>query len=265
MTLREIPQNDLAHIRHENPGFCASETVLLVSTPRSGSTMLSTSIDPVAGCPMAEYFQPYEIIPYLEQVRRKQVCSGLLGRYRFSPRKYADYLANFRSGESRVLAVNFHASHIPIYDQVAPYLPKTRSLAILLRRDIVAQAVSYYIAGQTRKWSSNYAAQAAEPSYDRKGVGTCLETLVRGTEENIARFTPMGAELLFYEDGLSSERSFAARVGLPEAKAAGNLQTKRQGNALNAQFAARFREDIADKTDGFADVLRGYEAQFGVV
>lgn len=257
--MTDIPQNDLAHIRHENPGYEARETVLLASTPRSGSTMLCTSIDPVAGCPMAEYFQPYEIIPYLKAVRRKQVCWGLLGRYRFSPRKYARYLATHRSGPSGVLAVNFHASHLPIFDQVQPHLPRTRSMGVLVRRNVIAQAVSYYIAGKTRKWSSNYAAQAADPDYNRAELGACLKTLIDGAQTNLDRFVPMGAEILYYEDCVKAGTSYAEHIGVAGVQKADAVQTKRQSNALNAALADRFRDEIADHKDGCADLIRAYE------
>ena len=153
-----IPEGDLAHVKYENQGYRATETIVLFSTPRSGSTMLSTDIDILDGGAMAEYCQPYQIIPYLMKMR-PQIKSG----EQLSLSEYANYLARQRSGRSNKLCINLHASHVEIYKKLSVYLPPVTRKFILLRKDIIRQAVSYYIASATEEWSSKYRSQKKYP------------------------------------------------------------------------------------------------------
>lgn len=261
MTLIELPKEDLAHICHENPGFQAEEMIFLISTPRSGSTMLSTSIDSVEGCPMGEYFQPYEIVPYLKQVRRKEICNRFLRPGTLSSKKYAHYLTNYRSGVSKVCGVNFHASHRPLYQRLCPYLPKARNTSILIRRDIVAQAVSYYIASKSKKWSSKYKAQTDVQDYSHDEIGVSMVTLMDGVVANLENFEDLKPNILFYEDIVEDVTAYASLVGLP-ASTKNEVRTKKQSDKRNDAFIARFRDEMSDE---FKARLVDYENRFGQV
>ncbi len=123
-----IPENELAHVNFENPGYVAKETIILFSTPRSGSTMLCTDIDPNFGAPAQEYFQPFQILPYLLK-SRPSIANGEL----ISSKRYAEYLMRYRSGPSEKLFINLHASHIKLFCKVEKNLPRIANFFYLGR------------------------------------------------------------------------------------------------------------------------------------
>ena len=149
--MSKLPKYDLANIKFENANFTAKNHTLLVSTPRSGSTFLCTDIDYLDGGAAAEYCQPYQIIPYLMKKRKQIVKDGEL-----SYENYGNYLSNYRSGKKEKLFINIHSHHFHIYQNLKPFLPDLNKVFILYRKNIMKQAISYFIAKENNQWSSNY-------------------------------------------------------------------------------------------------------------
>ena len=232
-----IPDGDLAHIQYENKGYCASETILLISTPRSGSTMLCTDIDVEDGGPMAEYCQPYQIIPYLMQAR-PLIKSG----EKLNFPRYADYLKNFRSGRSKKLFINIHASHIDIFKQLQPFLPPVTGMFILLRKDIIKQAVSYYIASATGNWSSKYGKTDESLLFDSVAISQKLSAIYEGVKKNFEEFSA-SSKIIFYEDYVVKKQSFARMNNLKQSQNHRTI-TQRQATEINASFVRQYREHI---------------------
>ena len=230
-----IPTGDLAHISFENVGYCASETILLISTPRSGSTMLSSSIDVLDGGPMAEYCQPHQIIPYLMKMR-PQIKKG----DKLNPPAYAKYLITLRSGEAKKLCINIHASHIEIMQTLQPYLPTITRKFLLFRRNIIEQSISYYIASVTGCWSSNYNSKVDVVPFDPPEITKKLLSIIQGVKKNIDVFGT-SSEIIFYEDYVAKKLSFARMNHLKQSMD-GTTATAKQSTKINADFIETYHE-----------------------
>lgn len=199
--------------------------------------MLCTNIDCKDGGAAAEYCQPHQIIPYLMNERPWVARDNKLNM-----RDYADYLMNYRSGASQNLFINIHASHVSIYDRLSGHLPELKSAFLLFRRNIVAQAVSYYIASETKVWSSGYeASDAAEPEFDYAKIRERLLALIQGCFDNANRFASLNPQVIIYEDYLEQKMSFARLNAVASASDA-TIITKKQSTGVNRAFAERFLE-----------------------
>jgi LPS sulfotransferase NodH len=254
-----IPEGDLAHIRHENEGYCATETLLLISTPRSGSTMLSTDIDVLYGGPMAEYCQPYQIIPYLMKLR-PHIRSG----EKLSLPAYAEYLKNFRSGKSQKLCINIHTSHIKIWKLLHPYLPPVTKAFILVRRDIINQAISFYIASKTGIWSSSYGKINHSLPFDPSEITQKIVAIYQGVKQNINEFATT-SDVIFYEDYVKNNWSFAAMNNLKSASDS-SVITKKQATDLNAHLARTYAEYITHSdNEEISHLIKNYSKLIGDV
>ena len=251
-----IPEGDLAHIKYENIGYCAEETILLISTPRSGSTMLCTDIDVEDGGPMAEYCQPHQIIPYLMQ-KRPQIKSG----EQLSLPRYASYLKNFRSGRSQKLCINIHASHTNIFQRLQPFLPPITKKFLLIRKDIVKQAISYYIASATGNWSSSYGRTNDALKFNASEITKNIVTIFQGVKKNIEMFST-STEVIFYEDYVDNEISFANMNNLIRSQ---NHRTRTQQQATNLNTA--FKRDYIEyvKKTGNEDIMNLFECYSDLV
>lgn len=252
-----IPDGDLAHIKYENSGHCAEETILLISTPRSGSTMLCTDIDVEDGGPMAEYCQPYQIIPYLMR-ERPQIKSG----EQLSLPHYASYLKNFRSGRSKKLCINIHASHTTIYQHLQTFLPPVTRKFLLIRKDIVKQAISYYIAGATGNWSSSYAQTNDDLQFDPKEITKRMVTIFQDVKKNMETFST-SAEVIFYEDYVDNKMSFAKINNITRSPNR-EIRTQRQATDLNAKFKQDYIEYVGkNNIEGIMNLLGSYSDLVG--
>ena len=94
--------------------------------------MLSSDIGTLDGGPMAKYYQPYQIIPYLMKMRPQ-----IKSRDRLSPPAYVKSLLNLRSARSNRLCINVFASHLEILEKLQPYLPPITRKFLLVRKDII--------------------------------------------------------------------------------------------------------------------------------
>lgn len=242
-----IPEGDLAHIKYENEGHFALGTIVLFSTPRSGSTLLSSEIDTLDGGPMAEYCQPFQVIPYLMSVRPQIATGGQLDR-----QAYAKYLTHLRSGSSQKLCIKVHASHVSIYKSIRAYLPKVERQYLLLRRNIIAQAVSYYIASQTGRWSSSYKRTNRIVRFDAAGITRCLLAIIKGVQKNLETCS-MSSQVIIYENYLYGNQSFANMNGL-KCSADEKVVTKKQRTNINDAFENKYIDLIQSRN--YANVLR---------
>lgn len=252
-----IPEGDLAHIKYENLGYCAKETILLVSTPRSGSTMLCTDIDVKDGGPMAEYCQPYQIIPYLMQ-NRPEIKSG----EELSLPRYANYLKNFRSGRAEKLCINIHASHTEIYNHLQPFLPPVTRKFLLLRKDIVKQAISYYISSATGNWSSSYGRANETLKFNPTEITNKIVAIFQGVKKNI-EIHSTSTEVIFYKDYVDNKTSFA-KVNNIRRSQSREIRTQRQATNLNNIFNRDYIEYIEkNKNENIINLIESYSNLLG--
>lgn len=216
----------------------------LCFTQRSGSNHLARELRRTGclGAP-AEFFD-YEAEMF-GHVRRFQ-SENL--------RHYVTQLAAATATANGVFGTKLHASGW-LWLQRSSLRNWLRDLPAILtfRRDIVAQTVSYQIAFRTEAWQSEMPAKG-QPQYDFDEMLTALRSL-----EDNNRFwaawalqRPAPVIVLAYEDFAPNPGPFVAHIAqalnvdLDPALADRSLQgLSRQATDLNADWAARFRSDLA--------------------
>lgn len=238
-----LPKYELANTRYETPRYKADRHILLVSTPRSGSTMLCTDIDYKDGGAAAEYCQPYQIIPYLMKKR-----TWIVENNELNYSKYAEYLINYRSGRKKSLFINIHSHHYKIYKNLNMYLPKLDKIYILFRENIIAQAVSYYIAKETSNWSSNYKNKKISLDFNYEQIKYQLEQLIDGSFNNVMNFKNYSCNHVLFENYLEKKLSFAKLNNVNQTKNQ-KYQTKSQQTNQNNEFIFKFNQLLEKEKD----------------
>lgn len=164
-------------------------------------------------------------------------------------RNFPDYIRHFASKHPRH---GFKAS----VDQIAMLYrfgitrmyPSVRVLHIQ-RRDLLAQAVSYSIADQTKQWISKHRKQA-EAVYDRTDIDNRI--LGFSNQNGAMRVAPQvfgfEYECLDYEDlsenALGTVKRACRFFGVKPPGALGAPWIERQANEVNRSFIERYRRDI---------------------
>lgn len=220
---------------------------LLATTPRSGSHFLGTLLraSGTMGFPL-EYFHPGNLATW----RRQAQAAG-----------HADvlsFLESIRTSGNGCFGVKAHYPQLPIVLGVVPLerLVSDWRILHLRRRDVVAQAVSLAVAGQTGSWIAG-SAQQAEPEYRFEDIDRGLRQLVAeeaGWQHFFAVHDLRPLELVF-EDVLADRghalQEIAGWLGVvPPSEVPGPV-TERQGDDLNARWQAQFLEDA--RTRGSRD------------
>jgi LPS sulfotransferase NodH len=241
-----LPPEDFADARFDRETGVAPRTLLLIlSTPRSGSTLACNILHQAGHCTAHEYFQPFQVRP------------AMAARWGLADSDDAGYvaaLARWRTSPGGVLGLNLHAHHLPGFERARPFLPasiRTVRYLWISRRDKLAQAVSYEIARQTRQWSSAFD-KTQEPDYDHDRIQRALTDL-EGSDAAIRRHLWRRGQFirpLLYEE-FSRDPGLVLKAAGSSAPVAAAASIQRQGGALNAAMIERFRREQA---------LRGGEA-----
>jgi trehalose 2-sulfotransferase len=142
----------------------------ICSTPRSGSHMLGQLLYATGkmGCPL-EYFNPGNLVRW--QARAQVAGAGDLIRF----------LQGIRTSPNGCFGVKAHFTHVPA---LAQYIPLgdfvTRFTHVhIVRRDLLAQAISFARATQTGQWISRTSASDRTATYDGPLIRRCLVELAR--------------------------------------------------------------------------------------
>jgi LPS sulfotransferase NodH len=230
------PQYDTAE---ETP---TTDVVVLLSTPRSGSTLLCELLRLNAGCLAHEYFQPFQYMPILAD---RWGCRH--GRT-FDEAAYVSALRRHRTLGNGWLGINLHGSHLRHFRRMEAHLRDVRFHYVhLVRKDQIAQAISFEIAVQERKWSSEFASRAtAEYSFPRilrmlgviQNQNAVIESylLARGESFQTVTYEDLAAKP---EDVL---RRFACIPPGRDLSVVPNLC--RQSDGRSAEWKRRFAEDV---------------------
>lgn len=157
-----LDDNDFIHAKFDNTEDHNGpfHLVLIVSTPRSGSTMLSSLLyENGIGLPH-EYVQPYS---YLQLISKRAQKDD--GPPDFE--KLADFLIRKRT-RNGYLSINIHGHHYQNWIRLKPFLIDRsgcvpRACLHINRLSFIDQAVSYYIAHATGNWG-NFSKNAGRPS-----------------------------------------------------------------------------------------------------
>lgn len=146
------------------------------------------------------------------------------------------------------------------------YLPVT-SFVLLLRRDIVAQAVSGVKAKQTGRWHSNQKSRS-EPTYDAEKIARYITTVLTGINKLrcYAERSRRPWRSAVYEDFAEGDFGLVMAacdaLGVPRRAAGAQIRpmpVERIGDATNEAWAAQFREEMDAST---REVIERYLAGF---
>lgn len=232
------PQYDIVH------GSATTDVLIILSTPRSGSTLLCELLRLNEVCLAHEYFQPGQYMPILAE------RWGCLRGDTLDEASYVANLRQFRTYRNGWLGVNLHGSHLRYFVRMEQHLKDAHFHYVhLVRRNVIAQAVSYDVASQTRQWSSEFAA-AASPEYSFEGIAKKLRRVQSQNALILAFMLGRGVEwrTLCYEDLVDSPATILR--GLPclsqEQPARAVPTLRRQAGGLNADWMARFAEEFVE-------------------
>jgi LPS sulfotransferase NodH len=133
------------------------------------------------------------------------------------------------------------------------YLHKTVYIR-LLRRDIIAQAVSRAKASQTGQWHSHNK-PTQEPVYDAQRIATSVRTLVVGVEQlrAYAESTGRPHAIIIYEDiaagGVAAVKAAGDRLGLPQRDLGSDGEllrpVEKMGDEVNDEWKERFLKEMS--------------------
>lgn len=242
---RAIPNSDFvspAFDRTANDNS-PSRMVVILSTPRSGSTYLCELLHRAGFCTAHEYFQREQYLPLLAE-RWDCIDDG-----RVSWSRYVRALERHRTSGEGVLGVNVHGAHLRRFIAALPYFSApTVAYLWLRRRDKLRQAVSFAIARQTERWSSNFEARA-QANYDYDFIRRRLK-MIHSHEDTIAAFLharKLTHDVIDYEELVSNPRATVQTtlgVDIVETSTTDVHALRPQGNATNDAWVSRFANDI---------------------
>lgn len=239
------PEYDLAN------GMELKRVLLLISTPRSGSTALCDYLYRGSGIVAHEYFQPFQYMAALAE-RWSSIEID-----RIDPKRYMTALVANRTSKGGVLGIKLHGSHISIFQFFRRYLAQDIPLhALYLKRhDKIAQAVSYFIAAETGKWSSHFDSNSKLPKYSFSGIKAKLTSILN--QEKRAEFfladSNVMSHTIYYESLVSGEEEvpdFLRDIVLGETLGFASSRTRKQSGLLNMIFADRFVRDLLVRAEG---------------
>ncbi len=240
---RKIPEADFVDRNYDAEYLQSPKGMFfLLSTPRSGSTVICDLLYKSGFCLAHEYFQPYEYLPILAS-RWDCLQEGILDK-----EKYTNQLIRFRTLKSGWLGINLHGHHLPIFCEFKKYFPRSKRIFVRIRRrDIIAQAVSYEIASQTGRWSSEFHTEVTpEYSFDKiKNKINSIEHQNLITDIFLSLLNENVIEL-FYEDFIMNP-SLALSSIIPEEfhkKVIIEPTLKKQSSKFNKVWIDRFSKEF---------------------
>jgi len=239
-----LPEDDFANGQFDRDVGTPPRTLLLIlSTPRSGSTLACDLLHQAGVCTAHEYFQPYQIRP------------AMIHRWGLTEEDDAGYcaaLARYRTSPNGVLGINLHLHHLKYFERAGHCLPDTiRTVRYMWvsRRDKVAQAVSYEIARQTGQWSSAFT-KTRDAEYDYERILGRLRFL-QAADRSIRRYLWRRGQFmrpLLYED-IASDHDLVLKAAGSDARVSRPPAIGQQGGTVNAEMIARFRQDHSPRHD----------------
>lgn len=219
-----------------------SKVLIIASTGRSGSHMLGHALheNKNFGFPL-EYVNPGNIAEWKRRLGKddfKEVLSEIQQR---------------RTSQNGVFGIKIHYSHIKMFggfDQLKEMFPDA-FYVLLTRKDVLKQAISLSIAGQTGVWISGQEPVTDNPQYNFKDIDKCLsETICENASwryilaANKCNHIEMSFD--FVRNNLASSIEQIAKFmdievaldSIPKEQI-----TKKQSNNINNEWEKRFLSD----------------------
>ncbi|WP_413167431.1 Stf0 family sulfotransferase [Capilliphycus salinus ALCB114379] len=234
------------------------KTYVICTTARSGSNLLC---DLLASSKMMG--NPKEVLNVDSMLRPYCEKNGLFEQNsQVSMTTYLDHIVNSLSSKNNVFGMK------ALFDQLEPFLRleavkellQTSKFIWLVRRDLVAQAVSMYIARVTNEWTSMNEKQNQEKEnksrrddvqYDRDKINHFMEYLTQQNLKLLDFFAINQIDYLqvYYEDILVNPNQICQEickfcdVEVEHEFSIDSASFKKQGNELNEKLATKFRQE----------------------
>jgi LPS sulfotransferase NodH len=229
---------------YDQPDYHGSiRSYMICTAPRCGGTLLSSLLQQ-----SAQLGVPHE---YLHV---DSAALNLQERWQLpTPLKTSDYLAQCykkRTTPNGVFGIKIHYNQCHKFQKDGYFVEflKTVKAAILVRRkDILAQAISFAIAHQTRQWFSTQTPEQ-KPRYDEKLIRNAVDEILMqyAAWEKFLAFNQIPTHHIYYEDFLldpaPTGQWLADQMGVQLDRAFSIEQSplKKQANQINEEWTARF-------------------------
>lgn len=238
---------------------------VLLSTPRSGSTLLCQKILENTGIVCHEYLQPYQYMPSFFQQYGGHICNDSVS---IDLREYLQHLVALRAKKS-VLAINLHVSHLGIFEVCFPLLRSLYgdiSIARhgITRKDLLMQSISYWRARREKTWSKSARQEDSSSTFSledysyneisrlRMRLSRQRKVIKSLHEEGVIQYLHEYED--FCRDSTMSMRKISEHLGFEmrnrgdvRSEREGSFRLKKQRDELNVQLASRFRSEDSYK------------------
>lgn len=220
-----------------------SKILIIASTARCGSHMLGHALYKTNrfGFPL-EYANPVNLPEWKRRLRIDDL-QGVMAE-----------IQRRRTSPNGVFGIKLHYTHIKQFggfDNVINCFPNAHYI-LLLRKDLLEQAVSLSIAGQTGVWISGQKAVNDNPQYDFSHIDMCLrETILNNSSW---RYTLAASGCNYIEMDLNDVRhnlvqsinDIASFIGIEidPSEIPPEPVTKKQSDLMNAEWAKKFISDF---------------------
>ncbi|QEP42038.1 hypothetical protein D5085_02110 [Ectothiorhodospiraceae bacterium BW-2] len=232
-----IPDNDFVQPEFDyNSNVKLEKIVIIVSTPRSGSTWLSDILYRSGICLPHEYFQPFQYMPFLFNVWNCNDKNKI-------EEDYVNNLIKHRTSSVGVLGINLHGSHLPLFMKYWPYFPSVDTVFIhLTRRDKIKQAVSYYHASVSGEWSEHYAKNNDSIAFNFKLIKNRLNKIQHWEAVSLAFFYKykINFDSIVYEDLVVDPVLYLKKYGVSDFQSKLNRQSDIKKEELYEKFIDMF-------------------------
>lgn len=245
-----IPNVDLIQARFDRADCPEARSLLLIlSTERSGSTLLCEQLAALDHCYAHEYFQASQ---YLQILTERWSC--LDGDY-VAWDRFAKALRAHRTAPSGVLGINLHGRHLPHFRRAAAHFADLPTQYLhVVRRDSIGQALSFHEARQTGQWSAHFPKGEEDAGYDYEGVRNALAYLQYQNSRIEAFVRAAGAEArtVVYEELVADPAGVLSDItGMASDQVAERLGAQRETSVRRQsdpterrEQARRFAEDF---------------------
>ena len=219
----------------------AGPVTIMLFTNRSGSSLLADHLRATGRFRgMGEPLNPGLVLSTMESEGHASFHAYL--KSRVDRNQSPDSMFGMKASLQQVLML-LRARIIPGYFNDVRWV-------FMQRRDLVAQAVSFEIASQTKRWESFAKDTGVKPQYDFERSRKKVQALSLQNASINALFSVLGVQpvRVFYEDfavsPIPSTVQLASLLGMADARVdEASLRRRKQRDEINAAFQASFREE----------------------
>ena len=219
------------------------KTIIIASTPRSGSHMLGHAMSATGamGVPF-EYCQGSNLNRWSKMMAKSD------------PREVLRSIMARRTSRNGVFSIKLHPRqlrHIGGFQAALEFFPNPYFVKIY-RSNLLKQAVSMSLAQQTGVWISGQESNGNTPEYSHESIARNLEKLAVMVDEWDRHISEAGLPSIGfeYQEVARSTPAVLARIaehcGIEDYAHVESPPTKKQGGQQNADWAARFAAGVKE-------------------